>query len=343
MRAATIRGPRDIRLDIVRNPSIGKGEILVKVKACGICGTDVHTFKTGRSSTSQKPTVLGHEFSGEIAEVGESVTGLMVGDRIVGTGYRPCGKCYRCQQDQEDRCPSPLVPGEGLDGAFAEYVVVPNPALGKTVFHIPENLGWEEAATVEPVSVACFAVTRARIQPNETVVILGAGMIGQSIAQVCKTMGARVMVSEPSAMRLAMVKKLGADIAFNPGEVDLLETVTQATSGEMSSVVFECSGSPTAFRQAPLLTRPFGRILQVGMFEENLTLAPELLSLMFNFRNITLRGSGGQQWDMAVELMATGQVKTKDLITHQFPIDNIKEAFEAQLDSDKAIKVLIKP
>lgn len=343
MRAATISGPRNISLDLVRDPSIGKDDILVKVKACGICGTDVHTFKTGKSSTSQKPTVLGHEFSGEIVEVGESVTGLRVGDRIVGTGYRACGKCYWCQQDQKVRCPSPLVPGEGLDGAFADYVVVPNPAFGKTIFHIPENLGWEEAATVEPLSVACFAVTRSRIQPNETVVILGAGMIGQSIAQVCRTIGARVIVSEPSPMRLAMAKKLGADIAFNPREEDPLETVTQATSGEMSSVVFECSGSPVAFRQAPLLTRPFGRILQVGMFEENLELPPELMSLMFNFRNITLRGSGGQRWDMAVELMRTGQVKTTDLITHQYPLTSIEEAFETQLDSDSALKVVIRP
>jgi len=243
-----------------------------------------------------------------------------------------------------DRCPNPRVPGEGLDGAFAEYVVVPNPALGRTFFHIPEDLGWEEAATIEPISVACYAVKRARIQTNETVVVLGAGMIGQGVVQVCKAMGApKVIVSEPSAIRLAMASKLGADMALNPRETNPIEAVTEATSGEMADVVFECSGSPVAFRQAPHMVRPFARIIQVGMFEENLELSPDLTSLMFTFRNITLRGSGGQRWDMALELVRTGRVKTGDLITHEFPLDSVKEAFETQAKSDEAIKVLIRP
>lgn len=343
MRAAIIYGTGDIRMETVDYPSIKKDEILVKVKACGICGTDIHTYKVGKTSPSRKPAILGHEFSGEIVEVGQSVAGLKAGDKIVGTGYRACGKCHWCQTGQADRCPNPTVPGEGLDGAFAEYVVVPNPALGKTIFRIPENLSWEEAATMEPLSVACFAMTRARIEPNQTVVILGAGMIGQCIAQVCKGMGAKVIVSEPSIIRLTMARKLGADVALNPRETNPVEAVAEVTSGEMASVVFECSGTPVAFRQAPLLTRPFGRMIQVGMFEDTLELSPELLSLMFNFRNLTLRGSGGQRWDMAVELMRTDQVKTKGLITHKFLLENIKEAFKAQLNSDKAIKVLIEP
>ena len=343
MRAAMIYGPRDIRLETVEDPAIRKDEILVKVKACGICGTDVHTYKIGNASIAEKPVILGHEFSGEIAEVGPAVEGLRVGDRVVGTGYRNCGDCYWCQQGQPDRCPKPALPGEGLDGAFAEYVVVPNPALGKTFFRIPENLSWEEAATIEPMSVACHAVRRAHIQPNEIVVVLGAGMIGQGIAQVCKVMGAsKVIVSEPSAIRRAMVRKLGADMVLNPRETNPIEAVREATSGEMASVVFECSGSPVAFCQAPQMTRPFGRIMQVGIFEKNLELSPDVMSLI-TFRNITLRGCGGQRWDMALELVGTGQVKTRDLVTHEFPLASVKEAFETQLNSDEAIKVLIKP
>lgn len=344
MLAAVICGPRDIRVKMVEDPSIQKDEILVKVKACGICGTDIHTYKMGNTSVSRKPLILGHEFSGEIVEVGPAVDGLRAGDKVLGTGYRACGVCHWCQRGLTDRCPYPKVPGEGLDGAFAEYVVVPTPALGKTLFHVPDNLDWEEAATIEPISVACYAVKRARIQTNETVVILGAGMIGQGIVQVCKAMGAhKVIVSEPSAIRLAMVSKLGADMVLNPKETNPIEAVKQATSGEMADVVFECSGSPVAFRQAPHMLRPFARIIQVGMFEENLELSPDLTSLMFAFRNITLRGSGGQRWDMALELVQTGQVKTRDLVTHEFPLDSAKEAFEVQSKSDEAIKVLIKP
>ena len=193
------------------------------------------------------------------------------------------------------------MPGEGLDGAFAEYVVVPRPMAGKTFFQIPEGLGWEEAATIEPLAVACYAVTRARIQEKETVVILGAGMIGQCIAQVCKAMGARTIVSEPSPMRLALAEKLGADMVLNPREIDPVKAVATATSGEMAGMVFECSGSPVAFRQAVEIARPFGKIVQVGIFENSLEISSDLASTMFAFKNLTLRGSGGQRWDMAVD------------------------------------------
>lgn len=343
MKAAVVCGSRDVRLEKVETPSIQKDEILVKVQACGICGTDLHRYRTGDVSPSGK-LILGHEFSGEIVEVGKAVNGVRVGDRIVGIGYRPCGKCHWCQQGQRERCPNPAVPGEGLDGAFAEYVVVPNPMPGKMLFQIPEDLSWEVAATIEPASVACFAVRRAGIQPKDTVVVLGAGMIGQCIAQGCKAVGTpKVIISEPSAMRRDTASSLGADTVLNPMETDPIEAVKEATSGEMADVVFECSGSPAAFRQGAQMLRPFGRMMQVGMFEKNLELPPPLMSLMFQFRNMTLRGCGGQRWDMALEMMQAGQIKTRDLITHQFPLDRAKEAFETQLNADEAIKVLLIP
>jgi len=341
MKAATVHGPRDIRIEMVETPLVRDDEILVKVMACGICGTDVHAYKKGSSAKLQQRLILGHEFSGEIAKVGQAVQGLRVGDRVVGMGCRNCGSCYRCQQGQTELCPQPLVPGEGLDGAFAEYVVVPRPMSGKTFFQIPEGLGWEEAATIEPVAVACYAVTRARIQEKETVVILGAGMIGQCIAQVCQAMGARTIVSEPSPVRLALAEKLGAGMILNPRDVDPIKAITTATSGEMAGTVFECSGSPVAFRQAVEIARPFGRIVQVGIFENSLEISPELASTMFAFRNLTLRGSGGQRWDMAMDFMGSGRVRTGDLITHRFSLDDIGEGFETQLDAGKSIKVMI--
>jgi 2-desacetyl-2-hydroxyethyl bacteriochlorophyllide A dehydrogenase len=341
MKAAVLRGPRDIRIEMVETPSVRCDEVMVKVMACGICGTDVHAYKKGTAAKPQDRLILGHEFSGEVARVGSAVQGLKTGDRVVGMGYRNCGRCYRCRQGQAELCPQPLVPGEGLDGAFAEYVVVPRPMAGKTFFQIPEGLGWEEAATIEPLAVACYAVTRARIQEKETVVILGAGMIGQCIAQVCRAMGARTIVSEPSPMRLALAEKLGASMVLNPRDVDAIEAIATATSGEMAGTVFECSGSPVAFRQAVEIARPFGRIIQVGIFENSLEISPELASTLFAFKNLTLRGSGGQRWDMAMEFLSSGQVKTGNLVTHRFPLDGVKEGFEAQLDAGSSVKVVI--
>ena len=344
MIAAVLFGSRDIRVETVGDPSIQSNEVLMKVKACGICGSDIHMYKLGDLSKFQrKPSILGHEFSGEIVEVGSAVRGLRVGDKVLGYGRRNCGRCLWCQRGQGNKCSDTILPGYGLDGAFAEYVVVPNPSLGKEFFHIPEVLGWEEAATIEPVAVACLAVEEARIQPNETVLILGAGMIGQGILQVCKARGAtKIIVSEPSLKRLAMAKKLGADVALNPRKVNLVEAVMEVTSGEMANVAFECSGSPVAFRQALQTIRPFGRVMQVGVFEGSLEISTDLMSLMRR-KNVTLRAYGGSRWTEALELVRLGKVRTRDLITHRFPLSNAKEAFETQLNADEAIKVLVKP
>jgi threonine dehydrogenase-like Zn-dependent dehydrogenase len=330
MKAAVLQGPRDIRLVDVEIPRPKADEILVKVEACGICGTDLHAYRTGLAASEGK--ILGHEFSGVVAEVGKPVEGVAVGDRVAGTGYRNCGRCYWCQQNQLLRCTSPVVPGEGLDGAFAEYVIVPNPMPGKMLFHLSEDIPWTVGATLEPLSVACFAVSRARIEPGDTVLVLGAGMIGQCIIQVCKALGAKLIVSELSSLRLQAAREGGADVLINPKETDLSQSVVAITSGEMANVVFECSGSPSAFCLAPQLVRPFGRIIQVGMFEQKVEIEPDLMSMMFAYRNLTIRGSGGQRWDMAVDLMEKGQFKASRLVSHSFTLDSIGEAFETQLD-----------
>jgi len=344
MRAALIYGPRDLRVVTVDTPSLQQDEVLVRVYACGVCGTDVHTYRTGKDPAGEMPVLAGHEFSGEVVEVGGEVEGVTVGDRVVGTGFRPCGECYWCQQGRYDRCPSPRVPGSGLDGAFAEYVVVPQPVMGRMFFHIPDGMDWDEAATIEPLSVACFDVRRARIRPDETVVVLGAGMIGQCVAQVCKAQGAsRVIVSEPNAARRQMAGSLGADAVVDPLETDLAAFVQDITSGEMAGVVFECAGSPVAFQQIPLVLRPFGRIMQVAVYEEGLNLLPDVIYRMFQMGNFTWQGCGGQRWDMAVDLVANGKVKTGRLVTYKFPLESAREAFETQLASPEAIKVLVKP
>ena len=341
MKAACIHGPGDIRLETVPDPIIKDNEVLVKVHACGICGTDIHYFRAGAYSMGEKNFILGHEFSGEIVEIGDSVNSLNIGDRVIGTGLQDCGKCYWCLNNL-GFCPNPAVPGDGLDGAFAEYVVVPNPMLGSLFFRIPEDFSWEEAATVEPMAVSCFAVEQAQLRERETVVVMGAGAIGLGILQACRSKGARqVIVSEPASLRREIALKLGADTVFNPLEIDPFEAVASATSSKFASTVFECSGAPTALGQAGQLIRPFGKIVQVGIYERNPELTAEQFKLMFQFRNATIRGSGGQQWEKALELMQSGLIHTDDLITHTFPLDDIRQAFEIQSDPRKAIKVVI--
>ncbi len=343
MIAAVLAGPRDIRLETIADPSVQSDEILVKVMAAGICGTDAHIYKIGSSPMFRGRLILGHEFSGQVVKVGSAVEGIKVRDRVMGIGYRHCGTCPYCRQGRTDRCSNRFLPGYGLDGAFAEYVVVPNPKVGQALFKVPRGMSWEEAATLEPVSIGCRAAERAMIQPNTTAVILGAGMIGQCVMQACKAMGVnRVIVSEPSPRRLLMAKKLGAEVVLNPREVNLVDVVGELTGGELPELVFECSGAPVAFQQALQMVRPFGKVMQVGMFEGTLGIDTDLMRLLRR-KNITLCGCGGQSWNLAQQLVQAGKVKTAELITHRFPLSKAREAFETQLDAAEAIKVMINP
>jgi len=327
MRAALVHGPRDVRVENVAVPAIKSDEVLVQVRACGICGTDLHIYKTGKTQNK----ILGHEWSGEVADIGSDVKGLRVGDRVAGVGYRISG--WRV-----------AVPGEGLDGAFAEYVVVPKPLVGDSFFRLPESLSWELAATIEPVSIACYAVEQAELEPKDTVVIFGAGMIGQCLVQICRNLGiSKIVVFEPSAKRRAMASEMGADETLNPSAKDPVKAVEEATKKWMASVIFECSGAPAALSKAIQMTRFFGRIMQVGFFEQDIELSAELVNSMITYRNITWCGCGGQSWGKALEMVTTGQVNTGELITHEFPLDDIRNAFETQLDAGKAIKVMVKP
>jgi 2-desacetyl-2-hydroxyethyl bacteriochlorophyllide A dehydrogenase len=326
MKAAVLHGPRDIRVEKVGNPVIKANEVLLKVKACGICGTDLHAYRTGKS----RNRILGHEFSGEVVEVGLDIKGVGMGDRVVGTGFTRDGGSLK-------------VPGEGLDGAFAEYVVIPNPMMGQMFFRVPEGLSWEVAATIEPVSVACYFINHTDLQAKDTVVVLGAGMVGLCITQVCKALGiSKVIVSEPSLLRRLMAAELGADVVIDPTAVDPVDVVARATDGKKAKVIFECSGNPAAFSQAPYMARFGGMVMQIGFTERQVHLSPDLVSMMI-MKNITLRYCGGQKWDQAVELMATGKVKTEKLITKIIPLDEADLAFETQLKANDIIKVIIKP
>jgi 2-desacetyl-2-hydroxyethyl bacteriochlorophyllide A dehydrogenase len=344
MKAAFIHDVRDVRVESVGRPAIDSDEILVKVMACGICGTDIHTYNLGRDARGKRPVLVGHEWSGEVVEVGDHTRNMVVGERVVGVGFRNCGQCWWCQHEQPMKCRNVLVPGEGLDGAFAEYVVVPNPRRGSTFFRIPDGLSWEEAATIEPVAIACYGVMRACIQPGETVVVLGAGMIGQCIAQVCKaTVECKVIVSEPCAFRRNLAGHLGADETINPKTSDLVDFIRQTTGGEMASVVFDCAGSTNLLNQAVSSLRWCGRLMQVATYERNLEIAADLTYRMFQVGNVIWHGCGGQRWDTAMELIEKNQVKTSNLITHVFPLDRVAEAFETQVNGQDTVKVMIKP
>jgi len=336
MKAAVLHGAFDIRIEDLPKPKVDPDSILIKVRACGICGSDLHRYKLG----GQGRMIFGHEFSGDVVEVGANVAEIKKGERITGSGYRPCQQCYWCKQGQFHRCSAMAFVGYELPGALAEYVLLPRAQLGRTIFRLPGALTYAEGATVEPLSVAAYTIRRLQPQAENTVVVLGAGMIGLCVIQVLKAIGvSKVIVSGRRAKRLEAARQSGADLVINAAEEDPVLAVKESTSGMCADIVVECAGTPTTFQQAFDMVRGGGKIMLVGVYEQSVSWDP---NAAIN-RNVTVIGCLGGHFPRAIDFLESGKVKTRPLITHELPLDRAKEAFEIQLRAQDAIKVLVKP
>ncbi|MFC1953621.1 zinc-binding dehydrogenase [Chloroflexota bacterium] len=310
--------------------------VIVKVNTVGICGSDIHFYQSGRAIGN----IPGHEFSGDIVEIGANITSVGKGDRITVLSGRGCGECYWCQRGEWIRCSKMGFLGISLPGAFAEYVSVPNFELGLYAAKLPKTLSYEEGATAEPLSVALHAVTQVQPQPEDTVVVIGAGIIGICIIQILKSLGvSQIIVSGRRAKRLQLAKKGGADIVVNAAKDDIVPIVNELNSGKKADIVFDVAGTETTFRQALQMVHKGGKVDLVGLYQQSFDWRPTYIVV----NDISLIGCG-LRFDLpgAIDLMEKGKVNTKPLITHQFPLDRVKEAFDTQLRIDEAIKVLVK-
>lgn len=334
MKAAVLYGPRDIRVEEVETPRVEAGDVIIKIRACGICGSDLHAYKLGLFPDLGTPVnsglILGHEFSGEVVELGGQVEGLREGDRVTALSM----------------------------GGEAEYLKIPS-FLTPAVFYIPSEVSHEEAATNEPLATSLHAVGLASPANEETIVIFGAGIIGLGVLQVIKVRSsARVVVVDLSDKRLAMAKQLGAEVVINAAREDPYQRMLEMTGAtklmfleQLASgvdTVFDCAGGAVeytgtaALQQALLMVRENGKVVLVAVFEKPFEIDHNLIMR----KGLSLLGSFGYSMDefaQALELMRSGKVDRKPLITHEFPLKRAKEAYETQLKAEKAIKVLIKP
>jgi threonine dehydrogenase-like Zn-dependent dehydrogenase len=291
-------------------------------------------------SEGHEGTIFGHEFSGVVAEVGEKVAGIHVRERVTGVGFRPCGKCFWCSQGKPHRCSDMALLGYQMPGAMAEYVAIPFAALGRNVFKLPEEVTFEDGATVEPLSISLFSVRRAQPRAEDTAAVLGAGVIGLGTVQALKAMGlSKVLVSGRRASRLEAARTSGADLVVDAAKEDPHKTFMEATSSMGADIVFECAGSPDTFKQAVAMVRGGGKIMLVGVYEQPLVWDPmEVIK-----KNITLIGCLGGNFPGAIEMLQSGKVVTRPFITHRFSLDQAAEAFKVQIEDRNAIKVMIKP
>jgi len=336
----TVWEPEAIEIKEVDKPSISADEVLIKVHASGICGTDLEIYKATSPIPIQLPRILGHEFSGVVAEVGEKVTNVKVGDRVVSESGVVCRHCIFCRMGRHNLCPERRPIGIARDGAFAEYVKAPSINIHK----VPDNVSLDEAALTEPLSVAVHAVIeRSQVMAGDAVAVVGAGTIGLLVLGCASLAGARmVLISGRHKNRLEVAKRLNADVVVNEKEENPVERVMELTDGLGVDVAYEATGNPRAVEQAIAMTRKGGKVVLIGVHSRPLE-SFNLHSVISNEKTILgCWTHTSSTWDRALHLLSSKKINVAPLITHQLPLEQIRLGFDL-LKKRKAIKVLMKP
>lgn len=351
MKALRWHGRGDIRLEDVPEPSAGAGEVKVKVKWCCLCGTDLHEYEAGPVLIPAKrphprtgkmaPVTLGHEFSGDVVQVGGGVVGINVGDRVTVRPTMPCYHCYYCKKGQHIQCTTLAAVGAAADGGFAEYVVVP----ADNIYLLPQAVSYEAAAFTEPLSSCIHGVRRGGLKVGDTAAIVGAGPIGLLTLQVAKAAGAsKLFVVEPITKRRDVAKQLGATEGFDPREGDVGKSIGNLTDGIRADIAFECAGPPAAMLTALRVSGRGGKIVEIGVMMENCDFP--FNTLWMHEKTIITSQGYTDEFPTALSLLADGRVRTEPLVTARIKLDDIIEKGFKELLSERRneyIKVLVTP
>ena len=327
MRALLLSEYNRLQVREVPNPIPGPDELLIQIAACGICGSDVHGYD-GSTGRRIPPIVMGHEAAGIVAAAGAEVSGFSLGDRVTFDSTIYCGACEYCARSQINLCDHRQVIGVSCGeyrraGAFAEFLTIP----ARVAYRLPENLSFEEAAMLEAVSVALHGVAVSEMSGDETVLVIGAGMIGLLLLQAAKAAGAsRVFVSDVDATRLELAKELSADETLLASGAALIEEIVNATNGRGVDVVLEAVGRGETIAAGIDCVRKGGTVTLVG----NISPQIELPLQKVVSRQIRLQGScaSAGEYPEAMELIASGKIKVASLITAVAPLSEGPRWFE---------------
>ncbi|MEC7401037.1 MAG: galactitol-1-phosphate 5-dehydrogenase [Verrucomicrobiota bacterium] len=343
MKSLVLTEPKVLRIQESPTPDLAADEALIRVKACGICGSDVHGYD-GSSGRRIPPLIMGHEAAGVIEGMGAKVEGFSLGDRVTFDSTVYCGECEYCLEGKVNLCDRRMVLGVSCGeyrrhGAFAEYVAVPS----RILYKLPPSLPFEHAAMIEAVSVAVHAVGRVKFQPGDASVVVGAGMIGLLLVQAARAAGCdRVIAVDLDKDRLKLAKELGATQSINPLESDTIETILGATAGQGARVSFEVVGSTPTVETAIQATRKGGAVVLVG------NLAPQVEFPLQSVvtREITLFGSCASAGEdpKCIELMDKGAIKVSPLISAQATLEEGAEWFDRLYAKEAGLmKVILQP
>jgi L-iditol 2-dehydrogenase len=347
MRAAVTRDWNDIRVEDVPVPALEQGEVLVRVGACGICGTDLKIV-AGVYKGSWPPAlpfIQGHEWAGTVAALGEGVAGLQVGDRVAAENHKGCGLCANCRRGRYNLCEvarskgkAYRLYGHSAQGAFADYAARPAALLHK----LPEAVSFEEGTIVNQGALGLHAIRRCRIEPGDTVAVIGPGLVGLITVQLAKAVGATRVIVAGRGPRLDLAKELGADDVVDISEIDTAEGIRALTNGRGTDCAFECAGAPGSVVASINCVKRGGRVALVGLTGNK--------EVSFNTDRIALDEvdifgvrSSPNAYPELINLIAAGKVNVRKLISRVYPLEQINNAFDAfRKREGGAIRMVIK-
>jgi L-iditol 2-dehydrogenase len=340
MRASVYHDVNDFRMEDVETPEIGFGEVLLKLKACGLCGTDIHK---AIHKTVNPETILGHEYAGEIVQVGEGVTKFKIGDRVVGAIHVPCFTCHYCQRQQYTLCPE--FKETNIDpGGFAQYIRLSERHVRNLLFNIPDTLSYLHASLAEPVACCIHGQKAANIRPGDNVLIMGAGPIGLIHGQLLKHKDvSNVIISDVSAYKLAKAKEFGIDYTVNIKHESLKHVVDKVTNNQGVDTVIIAAGVSSLLQEAVQLLRRGGRVICFSPFDRNPEVTIDAGRLFKD--EISIVGTysvSPYEFEEAILHISNGTIDADKMITHEMTIDQVGEAITLAANPDEeVIKVVI--
>jgi L-iditol 2-dehydrogenase len=340
VRAAVYRSNNDIRLERLARPAIGSGELLMRVRASGICGSDLMEWYR----KPKAPLVLGHEVAGVVEQVGEGVETFAPGDRIVTTHHVPCNRCRFCLTDRHSVCPT-LHRTSFDPGGFAEFVRLPAINVERGTFRLPDGVSFEEGSFVEPLACVVRGQRMAGLRAGDSVAVLGSGVSGILQIQLARALGAgRILATDLSRARLRMAQRFGADVCRRADDPELVSRLIEANDGRRVDRVLVCAASRSAMEQALELVELGGSVLFFAPLPPGESLAYPAHELWK--RGVSLVHSyAGPPADMraALDLIAARRLDVASMVTHRVPLERTQEGFRLMLESGDSLKVVVEP
>ena len=343
MKAVLYYGPQNIKYEETMIKPLSEGEILVKVESALTCGTDVKTYRRGHPVLIKSvPSGFGHEFAGTVAKLGKGVTKFKVGDRVVAANSAPCGECFFCKREEYNLC-------EHLDllnGAYAEYIVVPQRIVEKNTLILPEGLSFDKAAFCEPLANVVHGVERTGIKPGDTVGIIGIGPIGLMFARLAKLKGAKVITAGRNPIKLKLAEEFAqadevVDLKKYPNPEKIFKSFTE--EGKGLDIAVECVGLPEIWERIFECVRPGGTVHFFGGCKSGSKVTFDTTRLHYSdIKLMSVFHHTPKYFRMALDLIATGDVEVEKLITGTLPLNKLEYAMQQHIEG-KAVKFLIKP